>query len=111
MLPQPAPPRDRRAAARLVPFSVRPRAVRAEPPIATLPFDAPRWSTSSFSPDTPDSPDELASLGEHLDHCKCSHGRFTLQCVAETLDRFLSARLVTTLVAAALLMGAASTLL
>lgn len=86
--------------------------MRLEPPIATLPIDAPQWSTSSFHPDMPDSPQELASLGEHLDHCKGNHGRlFTLQCVAETLDRFLSARLVTTLVAAALLMGVASTLL
>jgi hypothetical protein len=93
-------------------FAVRRRAVRAEPPIASLPIDAPRWSTSSFSPDTPTSPQELSLLGEHLDHCKRPHGGwFTLQCVAETLDRFLSARLVTTLVAAALLMGLAFSLL
>ncbi|HET9977256.1 MAG TPA: hypothetical protein VFQ20_07465 [Burkholderiaceae bacterium] len=85
--------------------------MRLEPAIATLPIDAPRWSTSSFDPDAPDSTQELTSLGEHLDHCKGSHGRlFTLQCVAETLDRFLSARLVTTLVVAALLMGVASIL-
>lgn len=86
--------------------------MRLEPPIATLPIDAPRWSTSSFSPDTLEPAQELASLGEHLDHCKGQQGRlFTLQCVGETLDRFLSGRLVTTLVAAALLIGIASTLL
>jgi hypothetical protein len=90
----------------------RPRAARAEPAIATLPIDAPRWSTSSFDPDTPTSTLELTLLGEHLDHCRGRHGRLlTLHCVAETLDRFLTGRLVTTLVAATLLIGAASTLL
>ena len=52
---------------------------------------------------------ELSALGEHMDHCKGTHGRlFTLHCVAETLNRFLSSRLVTTLVVAALLIGAVS---
>jgi hypothetical protein len=87
-------------------------AVRAEPAIATLPTDAPRWSTSSFNPDTQSPAQELSLLGEHLDHCKGSHSRlFTLQCLAEALDGFLSARLVTTLAAATLLIGVASTLL
>lgn len=92
-------------------FFRRPRAGRAEPAIATLSIDAPRWSTSSFSPDTPTSAFELTLLGEHLDHCRGRHGRlFALHCGAETLDRFLTGRLVTTLVAAALLVAAASTL-
>lgn len=52
---------------------------------------------------------ELSALGEHLGHCKGAHGRlFTLHCLAETLNGFLSARLVTTLVLAALLIGMAS---
>jgi len=52
---------------------------------------------------------ELSALGEHLGHCTGAHKRlFTLQCVAETLTGFLSARLVTTLVAVSLLIGIAS---
>ena len=52
---------------------------------------------------------DLSALGEHLGHCKRAHGRlFTLQCLADTLNGFLSARLVTTLVLAALLIGVAS---
>jgi hypothetical protein len=52
---------------------------------------------------------ELSALGEHLDHCKGAHGRlFTLHCVAGTLNGFLSRRLVTTLVAVALLIGVTS---
>ena len=67
------------------------------------------WATASFGHDADTLPMELSALGEHLDHCKGAHGRlFTFQCVAETLNGFLSARLVTTLVAAALLIGIAS---
>lgn len=52
---------------------------------------------------------ELSELGEHLGQCQGAHGRlFTLQRVAETLDRFLASRLVTTLVVAALLIGVVS---
>lgn len=86
--------------------------MRAEPLIATSPLDIPRWSTSSFSPGTQAPALELSLLGEHLDHCRGRHGRlFALQCVAEALDGVLSARLVTTLVAATLLIGVASTVL
>jgi hypothetical protein len=84
-------------------------AVRAEPAIAHHAHPAPNWSTSTFSHHADTSPMELSALGEHLGHCKGAHGRlFTLHCVAETLNRFLSARLVTTLVVAALLIGVAS---
>lgn len=86
--------------------------MRAESLIATSPIDAPRWSTSSFSPDTRASAQVLSLLGEHLDQCTGRHGRlFALRCVAEALDGILSARLVTTLVAATLMIGVASTLL
>lgn len=49
---------------------------------------------------------ELSGLSEHLASCKGLHGRlFTLQCLAEATDRFIAARLVTTLVVAAFLIG------
>ena len=80
-----------------------------EPVIATHANPAPNWSTSTYSNSADTSPMELSALGEHMDHCKGTHGRlFTLHCVAETLNRFLSSRLVTTLVVAALLIGAVS---
>jgi hypothetical protein len=83
--------------------------VRAELAIAIRANTAPSWSTSTFSNRADTSPMELSELGEHLGHCKGAHGRlFTLHCVAETLNGFLSSRLVTTLVAAALLIGVAS---
>ena len=72
----------------------------------------PCWTTSSFGGSTDTSPMELSALGEHLDHCKGAHGRFfALRCAAETMNGFVSARLVTTLVVAALLIGAGSSLL
>lgn len=84
-------------------------AVRAEPVIATHANRAPNWSTSTFSNNADTSPMELSALGEHLGHCKGARGRlFTLHCVAETLNGFLSSRLVTTLVVAALMIGVAS---
>ena len=69
---------------------------------------APFWSTASCdSVDT--SPMDLAQLGEHLDRCHDSRGRwFTLRCIAEALNGFIAPRIVTTLVAAALLIGVAS---
>ena len=70
---------------------------------------APRWSTSSFG----DAPDlSLGSLGEHLSRCKRSRGPlFALQGLAETLDEFLAARFITTVVVATLLIAAAALLL
>lgn len=69
----------------------------------------PFWSTSSFGDSIDTTPMELSALGEHLDLCKESRGRwFSLQCVAETANAFLAARLVTTLAAVALLIGVAS---
>ncbi len=59
----------------------------------------PAWTTASIgeAPDT--SPMELSALGEHLNTCRSHTGRFfTLQCVAEVANGFVSARLVTTLV-------------
>lgn len=67
----------------------------------------PRWTTSSFG-DTRDLPDQEASaLREHLGECHGLRGRwFTLHCIGETLDTFLSGRFVTTLVLATALIGA-----
>ena len=83
--------------------------MRAELVIAIRANTAPSWSTSTFSNSADTSPMELSALGEHLGQCKGAHGRlFTLHCVAETLNGFLSSRMVTTLVVAALLIGVAS---
>jgi hypothetical protein len=68
----------------------------------------PFWSTASFGQSAETQPMELSGLSEHMDSCKGAHGRlFTLRCVAEAADRFIAARLVTTLVVAAGLIGVA----
>ena len=74
---------------------------------------SPSWSTASFGDTADTSPMELSALGDHLDRCKGSRGRlFVLQSVAETMNSFVAARFVTTLVVVALLialwMGVAS---
>lgn len=65
-----------------------------------------RWTTASFGGAAETSPMELAALGDHLNGCKAVHGRlFALRCIAETTNGFVSARFISTLVAAALLIG------
>ena len=72
----------------------------------------PPWTTSAFGGTADTSPMELHALGEHLDHCKDLHGRwFALQCAAETMNGFVSARIVTTLVVATLLIGVGASML
>ena len=72
----------------------------------------PSWTTSSFGGTADTSPMELSALGEHLDSCKGAHSRlFALQCFAESMNGFVSARLVTTLVIATLLLGAGASML
>ncbi len=72
----------------------------------------PSWSTSSFGDAAHTSPMELSALGEHLDLCKGLRGRlFAMQCMAETLNGFVAARFVTTLVVAAVLIGVISLVL
>lgn len=69
------------------------------------------WTTSSFGGTTDTSPMELSALGDHLDHCKGLQGRwFALRCAVETMNGFVSARIVTTLVVVALLIGAGTML-
>lgn len=76
------------------------------------PVAQPSWTTSSFGGSTDTSPMELSALGQHLDDCKGQHGRwFELQCIAETMNGFVTARFVTTLVVVTLLIGASSTML
>ncbi len=52
---------------------------------------------------------ELSELGEHLEVCRALGGRlFALRCAAEGVRDFVAARLVTTLVVAALIAGLGS---
>ncbi|MBA4341785.1 MAG: hypothetical protein C0423_06500 [Methylibium sp.] len=65
------------------------------------------WSTSSFGDSVETSPQELHALGEHLHSCRSKNARlFNLRCKAETVHRFLLARIVTTALVLALLLGA-----
>lgn len=69
---------------------------------------ASKWSTSSFGHAADTLPTELDALGEHLYQCHRLSGRlFTLRCSGEALHRFMAARLVTTVVVLALLIGGA----
>jgi hypothetical protein len=70
---------------------------------------SPSWSTASFGSSADTSSTEWLALGEHLDLCQGSRGRlFALQCVAEAVNGFVAARVVTTLTILALLIGAVS---
>ena len=70
------------------------------------------WSTASFGDAADTSPLDLAALGEHLHLCKGSNGRlFALQCAAETMTGFVTARFVTTLMIFALLISVGSLIL
>jgi hypothetical protein len=56
------------------------------------------WSTASFGDAADTSPMELFDLGEHLQHCSARSGRWArLRCAAESMNGFISTRLVTTL--------------
>lgn len=67
-----------------------------------------RWRTSSFASPPDTSPAELAELGEHLRRCQLRRGTLFGACnVANTLNRFLASRFVSTLVIAAVLTVAA----
>ena len=58
----------------------------------------PFWSTASFGDAADTSPMELSDLGEHLQHCSARSGHWArLRCAAESMNGFVSARLVTTL--------------
>lgn len=84
----------------------------ATPPEPTLtsPANSPAlWSTASFGDSVDTTPMELAQLGDHLDRCHVSRGRwFHMRCIGEAMNGFVAPRFVTTLVLAALLIGLAS---
>ena len=64
----------------------------------------PAWSTASDGEDAHTRPAELQALGDHLGDCRAASGRlFALQCGGEAMHGFLAARLMTTLLAAALI--------
>ncbi len=59
---------------------------------------SPSWSTASFGDAADTSPMELSALGEHLQHCSATPRPLVrLRLAAETMNGFISARLVTTL--------------
>ena len=69
----------------------------------------PFWATSAFDGDADTSPTDLSALGAHVDRCNGLRGRmFGLQCAADTLSGFLAPRIVTTLVAIAIVIGVGS---
>jgi hypothetical protein len=77
----------------------------------TLDIHANRWSTASFGDTAATSPLEASALGDHLHLCQEAGGRLLrLRYAAETAHGFVAARFVTTLLVAALLMGAVSLL-
>jgi hypothetical protein len=64
------------------------------------------WTTASLSSAADTSPMELSALGEHLNHCRGAHRRlFAMRCVAESVNGFISARIVTSMVVLAVLIG------
>lgn len=66
----------------------------------------PRWSTASFGNIADTSPMEMSALGEHLNQCKGLHESiFALQCAVQSIESFVAARFVTSVVGVALLIG------
>lgn len=67
------------------------------------------WSTASFGGNADTSSMELLSLGDHLGVCNRAHGPlFALHYLAEITREFIAARIVTTLMGVALLIGIAA---
>jgi hypothetical protein len=91
------------------PFLGRFTAAQTEPTMHTPPITMPQWSTASFGDSADTSPMELSALGAHMAACKTLTGRlFAARCAAEAMHGFVASRIVTTLVVAALLIGAIS---
>lgn len=71
-----------------------------------------RWTTASLSSAADTSPMELFALGEHLNHCRGAHRRlFAMRCVAESVNGFISARIVTSMFIFAVLIGLVSVII
>lgn len=67
----------------------------------------PQWSTASFDDTTDSLPMELSALGQHMDSCQGARGRwFRVRSIAETCNRFVVSRIVTTLVVGTALLAA-----
>ena len=67
---------------------------------------APRWTTSSFGAEPQPSKLELSALGEHLQICRGSAGRwFALRRGVDKVHGFMAARIVTSLMAVTVLIG------
>jgi hypothetical protein len=76
--------------------------ISMETPVCT----SSRWSTAALGAHAGLSSPELSALVEHLQLCRGSAGRlFGLHCLLDTLNGFVAARFVTTLVTLALLIG------
>ena len=72
----------------------------------------PVWATSALDGDVDPSPMDVSALGAHVDRCNGLRGPwFGLQCAADTLSGFLAPRIVTTLVAVAIVIGVGSLIL
>jgi hypothetical protein len=66
----------------------------------------PRWPTASIAEAADTSPMELWALGEHVEHCNGSRGRwFALRCAVDSVHEFVAPRFVTTLILAGLTIG------
>ena len=69
------------------------------------------WATSAIDGAVDTSPMDLSVLGAHVDRCNGSRGRmFGVRCAADALSGFLAPRVVTTLVALAIVFGVGSLL-
>ena len=67
------------------------------------------WKTATRGNPANISPLDVRTLEEHLGSCQPAHRcMFALHCVADKVHGFVAARFVTTLLACALLAGAAS---
>jgi hypothetical protein len=89
------------------PFSFRDMNPRSPAPCPESNPASHGWSTSSFGHAAIASPAELSELGAHLRTCSGASGHlFALQCGGEAVHGFLAARIVTTLVVAAVVIGA-----
>ncbi len=72
----------------------------------------PLWATSSFGDSADASPLETSALARHLGACEKSRGRmFPFRCSLDSMHIFLVPRMVTSLLAIALVIGAGSFLL
>jgi hypothetical protein len=68
----------------------------------------PRWSTAAYGDPADTSPGELSALGEHLNLCRGSQGRwFGLHCAAERMNGIVAPRFITTLLVVTMMIAAA----